>query len=115
MIRRPPRSTLFPYTTLFRSHGSGLLRLGLPVRKTRSANPWLTSQKRTSWEFRLLLTNRSTLADFSLLVACRRDNVTADAAGLVRKLLLHPPHVPPPCVHTGPQNPTPASPRTPPS
>src|SRR2546430_13583247 len=28
MIRRPPRSTLFPYTTLFRSHhqrGSGLL------------------------------------------------------------------------------------------
>src|ERR1039458_10858209 len=25
MIRRPPRSTLFPYTTLFRSHGSGPL------------------------------------------------------------------------------------------
>src|SRR5260370_31162852 len=25
MIRRPPRSTLFPYTTLFRSKGSGLL------------------------------------------------------------------------------------------
>src|SRR5690349_23831437 len=24
MIRRPPRSTLFPYTTLFRSHGSGV-------------------------------------------------------------------------------------------
>src|SRR3712207_8933199 len=23
MIRRPPRSTLFPYTTLFRSHGCG--------------------------------------------------------------------------------------------
>src|SRR5256885_8264386 len=23
MIRRPPRSTLFPYTTLFRSHGLG--------------------------------------------------------------------------------------------
>src|SRR5258705_5585076 len=23
MIRRPPRSTLFPYTTLFRSHGIG--------------------------------------------------------------------------------------------
>src|SRR3712207_8887494 len=29
MIRRPPRSTLFPYTTLFRSHGvdAGLVRL----------------------------------------------------------------------------------------
>src|SRR3712207_8311973 len=25
MIRRPPRSTLFPYTTLFRSVGAGLL------------------------------------------------------------------------------------------
>src|SRR3712207_8283001 len=24
MIRRPPRSTLFPYTTLFRSHGEDL-------------------------------------------------------------------------------------------
>src|SRR2546425_2397953 len=24
MIRRPPRSTLFPYTTLFRSHGDGV-------------------------------------------------------------------------------------------
>src|SRR2546430_12617009 len=25
MIRRPPRSTLFPYTTLFRSDGAGIL------------------------------------------------------------------------------------------
>src|SRR2546427_9620752 len=24
MIRRPPRSTLFPYTTLFRSHGKAV-------------------------------------------------------------------------------------------
>src|SRR3712207_8058990 len=33
MIRRPPRSTLFPYTTLFRSMGEQLRRLdalGLP-------------------------------------------------------------------------------------
>src|SRR5438128_6922930 len=28
MIRRPPRSTLFPYTTLFRSHGSDGLSNG---------------------------------------------------------------------------------------
>src|SRR3712207_8872087 len=27
MIRRPPRSTLFPYTTLFRSHGADVLRV----------------------------------------------------------------------------------------
>src|SRR3712207_7255539 len=28
MIRRPPRSTLFPYTTLFRSGGGGARRRG---------------------------------------------------------------------------------------
>src|SRR3712207_7815385 len=28
MIRRPPRSTLFPYTTLFRSDPGGFHRLG---------------------------------------------------------------------------------------
>src|SRR2546430_12392861 len=33
MIRRPPRSTLFPYTTLFRSpvHGVEVLAVGVPV------------------------------------------------------------------------------------
>src|SRR2546428_7866733 len=30
MIRRPPRSTLFPYTTLFRSGGDRLGEEGLP-------------------------------------------------------------------------------------
>src|SRR3712207_8862680 len=29
MIRRPPRSTLFPYTTLFRSHGFGSSLAGM--------------------------------------------------------------------------------------
>src|SRR2546430_12013338 len=29
MIRRPPRSTLFPYTTLFRSRREGERRVGL--------------------------------------------------------------------------------------
>src|SRR5947209_11135361 len=28
MLRRPPRSTLFPYTTLFRSHIGGIFRSG---------------------------------------------------------------------------------------
>src|SRR2546427_3506003 len=28
MIRRPPRSTLFPYTTLFRSHPGGMRSVG---------------------------------------------------------------------------------------
>src|SRR5258708_16384729 len=34
MIRRPPRSTLFPYTTLFRSHNPfGGLRISRPDRR----------------------------------------------------------------------------------
>src|SRR3989442_5973252 len=31
MIRRPPRSRLFPYTTLFRSSGYGLVEVQAPV------------------------------------------------------------------------------------
>src|SRR3989442_8316995 len=35
MIRRPPRSTLFPYTTLFRSQHGLLLRVGLRLATVR--------------------------------------------------------------------------------
>src|SRR2546426_9123672 len=43
MIRRPPRSTLFPYTTLFRSRSRARRRRGtapeLPVRRPRQRLP----------------------------------------------------------------------------
>src|SRR3712207_7349046 len=42
MIRRPPRSTLFPYTTLFRSRGRGSTpppRRHLEARGRRSPRP----------------------------------------------------------------------------
>src|SRR3712207_8320595 len=43
MIRRPPRSTLFPYTTLFRSGGAGLERhagdAGLPAEEPPVRGP----------------------------------------------------------------------------
>src|SRR5260370_32405401 len=42
MIRRPPRSTLFPYTTLFRSKGNARCpeqsRIGHPERRHREDN-----------------------------------------------------------------------------
>src|SRR5256886_7677983 len=49
MIRRPPRSTLFPYTTLFRSEGQGDQQLAhgwsvlraSPVSGRLQASPWL--------------------------------------------------------------------------
>src|SRR3712207_8679568 len=37
MIRRPPRSTLFPYTTLFRSHHRALLGAGPEARLAGAA------------------------------------------------------------------------------
>src|SRR3712207_8283642 len=43
MIRRPPRSTLFPYTTLFRSHAANV---GLRARRS-AYTPTLTVQ--TGW------------------------------------------------------------------
>src|SRR2546430_8664218 len=38
MIRRPPRSTLFPYTTLFRSRSTGGVRDARGVRGPRGAD-----------------------------------------------------------------------------
>src|SRR2546426_8594331 len=39
MIRRPPRSTLFPYTTLFRSHAEDGLQHHPRVRSHRDLRP----------------------------------------------------------------------------
>src|SRR2546430_10856783 len=44
MIRRPPRSTLFPYTTLFRSHRGDDLFVGGVVR--RHLDPSVVAQRR---------------------------------------------------------------------
>src|SRR5262245_64531902 len=39
MIRRPPRSTLFPYTTLFRSSGGSVVQLHGPASRRRRSPP----------------------------------------------------------------------------
>src|SRR5256886_7625154 len=51
MIRRPPRSTLFPYTTLFRSNRSSRRWRGRGARPgTRATRrPRRLSPRRTSW------------------------------------------------------------------
>src|SRR5438445_5589088 len=55
MIRRPPRSTLFPYTTLFRSFQSSVLKPSAgPVAAVVTAGPgrvvrrWIRSEEHTS-------------------------------------------------------------------
>src|SRR2546427_5260574 len=40
MIRRPPRSTLFPYTTLFRSQGARVCRRAPPGSLAESQGDW---------------------------------------------------------------------------
>src|SRR6266508_2978793 len=46
MIRRPPRSTLFPYTTLFRSHRDRALSPDHPVLRGSAQNPDVFFQAR---------------------------------------------------------------------
>src|SRR3989475_4972158 len=46
MIRRPPRSTLFPYTTLFRSHRRCRTSPTLP---TASSSAWTRSSATATW------------------------------------------------------------------
>src|SRR3712207_8919434 len=41
MIRRPPRSTLFPYTTLFRSRAVGDHRDGVPLDRQVECSFWV--------------------------------------------------------------------------
>src|SRR6267378_6313764 len=51
MIRRPPRSTLFPYTTLFRSHPRALwLFCGAAAARKfqHSCSAWMRSEEHTS-------------------------------------------------------------------
>src|SRR2546430_13874914 len=38
MIRRPPRSTLFPYTTLFRSHAAAI------IKAKKKGHDWLANR-----------------------------------------------------------------------
>src|SRR5256886_3031815 len=47
MIRRPPRSTLFPYTTLFRSWVSGPIELGVGVNDIGATLTWSDTRQDT--------------------------------------------------------------------
>src|SRR2546430_5218605 len=83
MIRRPPRSTLFPYTTLFRSqscatcHGQvermaqvneiSTLRMGWCVRRSEEHTSELQSQ--SNLVCRLLLEKKNELLDLKALVS----------------------------------------------
>src|SRR5437879_9381522 len=64
MIRRPPRSTLFPYTTLFRSQdraiGELLRRAGRPVVLAVNKSEGLAPERSTAEFHELALDRKST-------------------------------------------------------
>src|SRR2546430_7963841 len=63
MIRRPPRSTLFPYTTLFRScvHGCASVRLASACPILRSHMPAPSGERARSEEHTSELQSQSNL------------------------------------------------------
>src|SRR5260370_26657110 len=77
MIRRPPRSTLFPYTTLFRSSGAGAtapailgfiatshsIAAGLPLLALRSEEHTSELQSHLNLVCRLLLEKKKIRGD----------------------------------------------------
>src|SRR3712207_8345388 len=94
MIRRPPRSTLFPYTTLFRSpradrdgrsaaggHVRGLARLGRRSRHRHLPLPPAPPARRDRKSTRL----NSSHANISYAVFCLKKKRTTRATPTVRR------------------------------
>src|SRR5256885_7878833 len=91
MIRRPPRSTLFPYTTLFRSI-SGKIDLCLSADEALAGPDVLVRQAmvRAQREHKLLLTSEGTEVEQEL-IECRSEEHTSELqspCNIVCRLLL---------------------------
>src|SRR5687768_17949665 len=84
MIRRPPRSTLFPYTTLFRSFGKELARQGV-------IQDWIAESRIRIEQARLLTLKAAWLMDTKGKEAARSEEHTSELQSrlhLVCRLLL---------------------------
>src|SRR2546430_11833317 len=81
MIRRPPRSTLFPYTTLFRSHHARRVRGPLRHRRRRAfrGEPGTRSVRDRSEEHTSELQSQSNLV-CRLLLEKKKKNPSIDSA-----------------------------------
>src|SRR2546421_813436 len=73
MIRRPPRSTLFPYTTLFRSRWSAAARRRSAAESASGSSPGTTTPARSE-EHTSELQSRSDLVCRLLLEKKNQDN-----------------------------------------
>src|SRR3989454_3111474 len=79
MIRRPPRSTLFPYTTLFRSPSSTTTaRLVRATEPTIAASSSGRSERRSSTDRKSTRLNSSHLVISYAVFCLKKKNVVAD-------------------------------------
>src|SRR5688572_32389168 len=87
MIRRPPRSTLFPYTTLFRSSGCcrqaqqesggpGRKGCGLSVQEERSEEHTSELQSQSNLVCRLLLEKKKKKTKYYLCIIYQKTSYT---------------------------------------
>src|SRR2546422_1848009 len=79
MIRRPPRSTLFPYTTLFRSQAPLVVRLEMRAvdSVTLSGGQFLTGEEKRSEEHTSELQSRLHLVCRLLLEKKKKSHTAA--------------------------------------
>src|SRR2546429_2486335 len=70
MIRRPPRSTLFPYTTLFRSNGARLPHRNVPAWLRHRGTLW-PCQKTHYLEARMRSEEHTSELQSRLHLVCR--------------------------------------------
>src|SRR2546426_9300424 len=91
MIRRPPRSTLFPYTTLFRSVNSGFNKHGRGGFKASGLIPGLARTISRSESLKSFLTGLTASSDNSVRNDLRSEEHTSELqspCNLVCRLLL---------------------------
>src|SRR5258705_6300726 len=82
MIRRPPRSTLFPYTTLFRSQ--------IPTRRAKGGGEDLFSQLcEATDEDGALLSTQDIIDHMSFLMLAAHDTLTSSLTSFVAELAAH--------------------------
>src|SRR2546429_5206224 len=81
MIRRPPRSTLFPYTTLFRSHSQKREGRFLSLGNLPQARPPLPTRSPISRELRTACARRTPDSSLRALPTSPRFSDTASSPG----------------------------------
>src|SRR3712207_9182224 len=87
MIRRPPRSTLFPYTTLFRSRSNALLLRTLGAEVTLVAPPTLLPVGVVGWNVETSYDLDAVLpkADAVMMLRVQRERMNASYFPTVRE------------------------------